>query len=153
MIHSPCEYFEHVSVRAASSYMNRDSCPSLHSSSTESPIHLALVFFDILLLGSASLLNVPYSVRRSMLESVVQEIPSQAMIAERSVVSSGPELCMENAAQHLREIWAQRIAASQEGLVLKSGESIYGDWRLPCVKVREQIEIVALLTLIFNGNS
>lgn len=111
------------------------------------------MFFDVLLLGSASLLNVPYSIRRSMLEGVIQEIPGQAMIAERFVVSSGPELCMESAAKNLREIWAQRIAESQEGLVLKSGESVYGDWRLPWVKVHEYIETATLLTLEFNGNS
>lgn len=149
MIRSPCEYFEYISTRAAFSYMSRDSCPSLHSTSTESH-HLALVFFDVLLLGNASLLNVPYSIRRSMLESVVQEIPGQAMLAERFVVSSGPELSMESAAQNLREIWAQHIAESQEGLVLKSGESVYGDWRLPWVKVHEHIETVALLTLIYS---
>ncbi|KAG8220912.1 DNA ligase/mRNA capping enzyme [Butyriboletus roseoflavus] len=113
-----------------------DSCPSLHSSSTES-LHLALVFFDVLLLGSASLLNVPYSMRRSMLEGVIQEIPGQAMIAERSVVSSDPETRMESAAKNLREIWAQRIAENQEGLVLKSGESAYGDWRMPWVKLKK----------------
>jgi len=88
-----------------------------------------------------------------MLESVIQEIPGQAMIAERSVVSSGPELCMDSAAKNLREIWAQRIAESQEGLVLKSGESAYGDWRLPWVKVSKHAGLIALLTLVFNGHS
>lgn len=140
-----------ISTRSDLSYINRDSCPSLHSSSPES-LHLALVFFDILLLGNASLLNVPYSIRRSMLESVIQEIPGQAMIAERSVISSG-EVCMESASKNLREIWAQRIAESQEGLVLKSGESAYGDWRLPWVKVHKHVGTIALLTLVFDGNS
>jgi hypothetical protein len=138
-----------ISTRLDLSYMNRDSCPSLHSSSPEF-LHLALVFFDVLLLGNASLLNVPYSIRRSMLESVIHEIPGQAMIAERSVVSSGPEACMENASKNLREIWAQRIAESQEGLVLKSGESAYGDWRLPWVKVHKH---VGTITLLIDGNS
>ena len=87
-----------------------------------------------------------------MLESVIQEIPGQAMIAERSVVSSG-EVCMESASKNLREIWAQRIAESQEGLVLKSGESAYGDWRLPWVKVHKHVGTIALLTLVFDGNS
>lgn len=134
--------------------MNRDSCPSLHSTPPES-LHLALVFFDVLLLGGASLLNVPYSMRRSMLESVIQEIPGQAMIAERSVVSSGTEVGLEDAAKNLREVWAQRIAESQEGLVLKSGDSTYGDWRLPWVKVRlyDQFGTSALLTLVSDGNS
>ncbi|KAG9312953.1 DNA ligase/mRNA capping enzyme [Chiua virens] len=113
-----------------------DSCPSLHSSSTESH-HLALVFFDVLLIGNASLSNVPYSIRRSMLESIIKEIPGQAMIAERSMVSNGPEVSIESAAKNLREIWAQRIAESQEGLVLKAGESAYGDWKLPWVKLKK----------------
>lgn len=152
MTRSPCECVQLLSTRTALLYTNRDSCPSLRSSSTES-LHLALVFFDVLLLGSASLLNMPYSIRRSMLESVVQEMPGQAMIAERSVVSSGPEIGMESAAKSLREIWAQRIAENQEGLVLKSGESTYGDWRLPWVKVRDYIETIAPLTLMFVGNS
>ena len=76
-----------------------------------------------------------------MLESVIQEIPGHAMIAERSVVSSGPELCIDSVAKNLREIWAHRIAESQEGLVLKSGESTYGDWRLPWVKVHKHTRI------------
>lgn len=88
-----------------------------------------------------------------MLESVVQEIPGQAMIAERSVVSSGREVCMQDVAKNLREIWAQRIAESQEGLVLKAGESGYGDWKLPWVKVNKRAQAFALLTLVFNGNS
>ena len=90
-----------------------------------------------------------------MLESVIQEIPGQAMIAERSVVSSGTEVGLEDAAKNLREVWAQRIAESQEGLVLKSGDSTYGDWRLPWVKVRlyDQFGTSALLTLVSDGNS
>lgn len=88
-----------------------------------------------------------------MLESVIQEIPGQSMIAERSVVSSGPEVCLESASKNLREIWAQRIAESQEGLVLKSGEGVYGDWRLPWVKVHKHVGTIALLTLVFDGNS
>lgn len=131
---------------------NRDSCPSLRSSSTESA-HLALVFFDVLLLGGASLLNVPYSVRRSMLESVIQETPGQAMIAERFVVCSGFESCIDSVAKNLRDIWAQHVAESQEGLVLKAGESVYGDWRLPWVKVHRNPDTSALLTLVFYGNS
>ncbi|KAF9221357.1 DNA ligase/mRNA capping enzyme [Gyrodon lividus] len=116
-----------------------DSCPSLYSysSSTASTLHLALVFFDVLLLGNASLLNAPYTMRRSVLESVVQEIPGQAIIAERTLVSSGLDLNMEKASRKLREVWAQRIVECQEGLVLKSEGSAYADWRLPWVKLKK----------------
>jgi len=75
--------------------------------------------------------------RRCMLESVVHEIPGRAMIAERFEVFSGPELYIDSAAKNLREIWAKRIAECQEGLVLKSGVSKYGDWRLPWVKLKK----------------
>ncbi|KIK91527.1 hypothetical protein PAXRUDRAFT_149334 [Paxillus rubicundulus Ve08.2h10] len=116
-----------------------DSCPSLHSnsSSTMSALHLALVFFDVLLIGNASLLNTPYAIRRSMLESVVQEIPCRAIIAERTLVSSGPDVGLEKAAKKLREVWARRIVECKEGLVLKSEESTYADWRLPWVKLKK----------------
>ncbi|KIM61319.1 hypothetical protein SCLCIDRAFT_16155 [Scleroderma citrinum Foug A] len=116
-----------------------DSCPSLHSncSSVTEDLHLALVFFDVLLLGYASYLNVPYASRRSLLESVVREIPGRSMIAERALISSGPEVSLERASQRLREVWAQRIVDCEEGLVLKAGESFYGDWKLPWVKLKK----------------
>lgn len=61
------------------------------------------------------------------------------MIAERALISAGPEVSMERASQRLREVWAQRIVDCVEGLVLKAGESWYGDWKLPWVKVRMMI--------------
>ena len=122
-------------------FFDRDSCPSLHSncSDDEEDLHLALVFFDVLLLGYASYLKVPYASRRLLLESVVREIPGRSMIAERALISAGPEVSMERASQRLREVWAQRIVDCVEGLVLKAGESWYGDWKLPWVKVRMMI--------------
>ena len=125
-----------LSVLRYRSCPDRDSCPSLHSncSSVTEDLHLALVFFDVLLLGYASYLNVPYASRRSLLESVVREIPGRSMIAERALISSGPEVSLERASQRLREVWAQRIVDCEEGLVLKAGESFYGDWKLPWVK-------------------
>ncbi|KAI6125420.1 DNA ligase/mRNA capping enzyme [Pisolithus croceorrhizus] len=117
-----------------------DTCPSLHSNCSSNPsdgLHLALVFFDILLVGHASFLNVPYAMRRSVLENAVREIPGRAMIAKRELISSGPETCMENASKKLREVWAQKIVDCEEGLVLKAGESVYGDWRLPWVKLKK----------------
>lgn len=124
--------------------MISDSCPSLHSSSGES-LHLALVFFDVLFLGGASYLDVPYSIRRSILESVVRKIPGQAMVAKRYVVSGDPDMSIDDAAKNLREIWAQHIAESQEGLVLKSEGSAYGDWRLPWVKVHKYADAFTIL--------
>ncbi|KAI6044283.1 DNA ligase/mRNA capping enzyme [Pisolithus marmoratus] len=117
-----------------------DTCPSLHSdcsSDSSDGLHLALVFFDVLLVGYASFLNVPYAMRRSVLESAVREIPGRAMIAKRELISSGPEVSIEKASQRLREVWAQKIVDCEEGLVLKAGESVYGDWKLPWVKLKK----------------
>ncbi|KAF9245265.1 hypothetical protein BU15DRAFT_71023 [Melanogaster broomeanus] len=65
-----------------------------YSSSSASTLHLALVFFDVLLIGNASLLNTPYTMRRSVLESVVHEIPGHTVIAEHTLVSNGSDLGM-----------------------------------------------------------
>lgn len=75
--------------------------------------------------------------RRTVLESVVHKIPGRAMVAERTLVSNGYGAGVEKAAKKLREVWAQRIVECEEGLVLKSEESTYGDWKLPWVKVSE----------------
>ncbi|KAG6334189.1 hypothetical protein ID866_4904 [Astraeus odoratus] len=116
-----------------------DTCPSLHSNaaSESDGLHLALVFFDVLLVGYVSYLNVPYAARRAVLESVVREIPGRSMIAERMLISSGLEMGTERASQRLREVWAQKIVDCEEGLVLKAGESFYGDWKLPWVKLKK----------------
>lgn len=117
-----------------------DTCPSLHSncsSDSSGGLHLALVFFDVLLVGYASFLNVPYAMRRSVLESAVREIPGRAIIAKRELISCGPETSIENASQRLREVWAQKIVDCEEGLILKAGESVYEDWKLPWVKLKK----------------
>ncbi|KAH7890733.1 DNA ligase/mRNA capping enzyme [Phlebopus sp. FC_14] len=118
---------------------SRDSCPSLdsYSSSYQATLHLALVFVDVLLIGRASFLNAPYAMRRLMLKSIVQEIPGRAMIAKRTLVATGFEAGPDKTCQKLREVWAQAIAEHEEGLVLKSAESTYGDWKLPWVKLKK----------------
>ncbi|KAL4063136.1 DNA ligase/mRNA capping enzyme [Scleroderma citrinum] len=128
-----------ANTRAHIPYGGRDTCPSLHSndSSNSKDLHLALVFFDVLFLGYASYLNVPYASRRALLESVVCEIPGRSMIAERTLISNGPGVSIERASQRLREVWAQKIVECEEGLVLKAGESFYGDWKLPWVKLKK----------------
>lgn len=84
--------------------------------------HLALVFFDILFLNSVSLLSAPYSSRRSTLESIIHMRPGHAMLADRTpIVLNGPRGA-NDAAEHLRTIWARIIAECSEGLVLKAEE-------------------------------
>jgi len=97
-------------------------------------LHLALVFFDVLQVGAASMLNAPYSMRRTVLESIITQIPGRSMLSERTVVLEGKMQELEGQ-KRLREVWAQRIVDCEEGLVLKAEESTYGDWKLPWVKV------------------
>ncbi|KAG1746672.1 DNA ligase/mRNA capping enzyme [Suillus paluster] len=116
----------------------QESCPSLHSnaSSITSTLHLALVFFDVLQVGAASMLNAPYHMRRSLLESIITPVPGRSILAERAVIIDGNVQELEGQ-KRLREVWAQRITDCEEGLVLKAGESTYGDWKLPWVKLKK----------------
>ncbi|KAG1741125.1 DNA ligase/mRNA capping enzyme [Suillus lakei] len=115
----------------------QDSCPSLHSnSSAASTLHLALVFFDVLQVGAASMLNAPYYMRRSLLESIITPVPGRSILAERAVITGG-KVQEPEGQKRLREIWAKRITECEEGLVLKASDSTYGDWRLPWVKLKK----------------
>lgn len=115
----------------------QDSCPSLHSnSSTASTLHLALVFFDVLQVGAASMLNTPYYMRRSLLESIITPVPGRSMLAERAVIMGG-QAQEADGQKILRETWAKCITEHEEGLVLKASESTYGDWKLPWVKLKK----------------
>jgi DNA ligase-4 len=100
-------------------------------------LHLALVFFDVLQVGAASMLNAPYYMRRSLLESIITPVPGRSMLAERVVIIGG-QVQEAEGQKRLRETWAKRITECEEGLVLKSSDSTYGDWKLPWVKVRQQ---------------
>lgn len=97
--------------------------------------HLALVFFDVLVLDSKSLLRTPYSTRRDLLESVIQIAPGYAMLAERFVIPLNGPRGIHGAAEQLRNIWAKTIAECEEGLVLKGDEGLYNHHRSSWVKV------------------
>ncbi|KAF8892101.1 hypothetical protein BD779DRAFT_1510846 [Infundibulicybe gibba] len=72
---------------------------------------LGLVFFDILLLDSFSLLSTPYSRRRDILESLTITIPGSSMLTS--------------------------IANHEEGLVLKAEKSGYNEYGSPWVKLKK----------------
>ena len=97
--------------------------------------HLALVFFDVLMLNSATLLHKPYSERREILESVINIIPRYSMLAERVSIPMSP-FVRSGPASQLRQVFAQHIADHQEGVVLKADEGRYNQGYLPWVKVR-----------------
>ncbi|KAJ3484873.1 hypothetical protein NLI96_g5327 [Meripilus lineatus] len=129
----------HVDVPKITSHINDNAELSQYSmlsnASDGGTRHLALVFFDVLMLDSATLLHKPYSERREILESVINIIPRYSMFAERypipmSSVRSGP-------ASHLRQIFAQHIADHQEGVVLKADEGKYNQGYLPWVKLKK----------------
>ena len=114
---------------------HRSQCSLVSNASDGGTRHLALVYFDILVLNDVSVLHKPYSERRALLESLVHVVPGYSMIAKRKRIS-----CLDGAdatAEHLSAALARAIADHQEGLVLKAEESRYGDWKLPWVKVRK----------------
>jgi DNA ligase-4 len=101
--------------------------------------HLALVFFDILVLDSTSFLSTPYCDRRSLLESIITPIPGQAMLADRTAIEiNGDEAYdIEQAEKDLRRLFAKTIADHQEGLLLKADDGVYRDSRVPWVKLKK----------------
>jgi DNA ligase-4 len=83
------------------------------------------------------MLNAPYYMRRSLLESIITLVPGRSMLADRTIIIDGHVQEAEGQ-KRLRETWAKRITECEEGLVLKASDSTYGDWKLPWVKVRQQ---------------
>ena len=116
-------------------FPHRETQASLLSNASDNGTrHLALVFFDILLLDSTPLLSCPYSHRRSVLESVIKTTPGHVMLSERvpiRMIGSQNE-----PAEQLRTVWSKIISRCDEGLVLKADNGRYNDYRSPWVKVQ-----------------
>ncbi|KAI0358264.1 hypothetical protein OH77DRAFT_1449955 [Trametes cingulata] len=108
-------------------------CSLISNGSDGGTRHLALVFFDVLLLDGVSLLSLPYGQRRSVLERVMNVKPGYAMLAERTCIdmkSKEPE-------EQLRRVFARAIANHQEGVVLKAAGATYAERRWPWVKLKQ----------------
>ncbi|KAI0080151.1 hypothetical protein K474DRAFT_1704941 [Panus rudis PR-1116 ss-1] len=107
----------------------------ISNASDQSTRHLALVFFDVLMLDSVSLIDDTYAYRRAVLESIVVTRYGWSMLAKRWPVqiSGVPQ---EKAVGVLERIFAKLIADCEEGAVLKADEARYNDWRLPWVKLK-----------------
>ncbi|KAI0313273.1 hypothetical protein OF83DRAFT_1142144 [Amylostereum chailletii] len=99
--------------------------------------HLALVFFDIIVLDSESYLYQPYRVRRELLENIINVIPGRAMLSQRFSIPVKNSLDTTEAQCTLRQLLATHIADYEEGLVLKADGSLYRDNRRPWVKVKK----------------
>ncbi|KAJ2919477.1 hypothetical protein MD484_g929, partial [Candolleomyces efflorescens] len=94
---------------------------------------LGLVFFDILSLESRNLIFTPYNDRRSILETIVRPKPGRVILARRFPI----DMTVEEPELALCEIFAEHIADSEEGLVLKAEGSYYNDYKLPWVKLKK----------------
>ena len=110
---------------------NSSECSMRSDASDEGTRHLALVFFDILLLDSRPLTSLPYHQRRKIMESTVLPIPGISIIAERSPIDLNKGI--NAASTQLKSVFAQAMADHQEGLVLKADEGAY--IKSPWVKV------------------
>ncbi|KAI0642398.1 hypothetical protein C8Q79DRAFT_251688 [Trametes meyenii] len=108
-------------------------CSLVSNASDGGTRHLALVFFDVLLLDGVSLLPLPYGERRAALERLVHVRPGYAMLAERTCV----DLRRANAADALRRVFAHAIANHQEGVVIKAEGARYAEKRWPWVKLKQ----------------
>jgi len=96
-------------------------------------LSLGLVFFDVLMLDSDSLLFKPYTSRRRTLESIITVTPGEAVLAERFPVDmnlAAPEKALHSIFEACKE-------RHEEGLVLKADDSQYNDFRNPWVKLKK----------------
>ncbi|KAI0675996.1 hypothetical protein C8Q78DRAFT_1135769 [Trametes maxima] len=108
-------------------------CSLISNASDGGTRHLALVFFDVLMLDGVSLLPLPYGERRAALERLVHVRLGHAMLAERTCV----DLRRADAADALRRVFAHAIADHQEGVVIKAEGAAYAEKRWPWVKLKQ----------------
>ena len=88
--------------------------------------HLALVFFDILLIDDQSLLYHTYARRRALLENLIIRKHGYAMLAERACVETGGR--MGGGAEEMVRVFAGLLSRHEEGAVIKAEEGVYGGW-------------------------
>lgn len=123
-------------ITSTASLTNLETHLSIRDESIRSDFNedfnLGLIFFDVLVLDSQSLMFEPYLYRRKTLEGLILTKPGQAMLADRFLIdmSTRPE-------ETLTEIFDEHKAAHLEGVVLKAEDSWYNDnWR-PWVKLKK----------------
>ncbi|KAK9236484.1 ATP dependent DNA ligase domain-containing protein [Lipomyces kononenkoae] len=80
--------------------------------------HLMAVFFDVLCVDSTSLLSQPYEYRRSVLESLVTEIPGISMLAQRQSVNLKD-------LDALKQVFNSIVGQGEEGIVVKRASGTY----------------------------
>lgn len=121
--------------------------------------HLALIFFDILVLDDEPLLFEPYATRRQRLEYLIKVIPTRAMLSDRypiqTALSSDDDI--NNPHSVLQKIFAEHLANHMEGLILKADESQYNEYKLPWVKLKKDYiegfgDCVDLVVVVWLGS-
>ncbi|PCH44474.1 hypothetical protein WOLCODRAFT_105197 [Wolfiporia cocos MD-104 SS10] len=112
-------------------------CSLESDASCEGTRHLAVVFFDVLILDNKSLLSATYAERRKILESIITLRHGYTMVAERKAVPLTSSWPSEAEKARFRVVFAQLLADHQEGVVLKADESVYNDGRLRWVKLKK----------------
>ncbi|KAK9898304.1 hypothetical protein P389DRAFT_166732 [Cystobasidium minutum MCA 4210] len=90
--------------------------------------HLALVFFDLLLLNGESLVFEPYTRRRAALEAIITPIQGYVQLAERTRLDF-QSLTLDIAKEQLIRTFAKCIVNRNEGLMIKPANSLYNDSR------------------------
>lgn len=114
--------------------MEKNSDSQLSTMTDESRSrHLALVFFDVLVLDDEPLIFQAYATRRQILETYIKPLPTKAMLSERyhiDMFGSDPH-------KTLQTVFAEHLGDHLEGLVLKADESEYNDFRQPWVKLKK----------------
>ncbi|KAI0051858.1 hypothetical protein FA95DRAFT_1533769 [Auriscalpium vulgare] len=122
-------------MKRRSKRVDEDSQTSLMSNASDDGTrHLALVFFDVLMVDGEYLLSTPYSARREVLEAIIKPEAGYAMLAARYPIDLTMGLRRSQA--ELRRIFATHIANFEEGLVLKADRSAYKDPALPWIKLK-----------------
>ncbi|KAI0761805.1 hypothetical protein BD413DRAFT_646329 [Trametes elegans] len=108
-------------------------CSMLSNGSDGGTRHLALVFYDVLLLDGVSMLSMPYGERRTVLEKMINVKPGFAMLAERTCIN----MRHADAEERFRRVFARVIADHQEGVVIKADGAQYAERRWPWVKLKQ----------------
>ncbi|KAK7679443.1 hypothetical protein QCA50_017497 [Cerrena zonata] len=111
-------------------------CSMISDASDGDTRHLALVFFDILMVDSTPLIQSTYAERRKILESTIITRYGYSMLAERKAISmdGSPN---STSVGLLEDVFAKLIASHEEGAVLKGEEGRYRDRRFPWVKLKK----------------
>lgn len=85
---------------------------TVSNSTSIGPLHLAVVFFDVLWVDGVSLLTAPYRARRSLLSQLVRSVPAHAMLGHATFLD------LSTGEQHVPQACRPSLSAIQARLEL-----------------------------------